>query len=61
MHLHSLRERNMAAGNTWLTSRITRMLDAADSDEMDSTPSSPNVNGKGVVISLNEYVHGTSV
>jgi hypothetical protein len=62
MQLEILRQKNLKLGSSHLTHKITAMIDASVRDDLlDSTPSSPNVNGKRVVINLNDYTDATSV
>ncbi|XP_064641576.1 metabotropic glycine receptor-like [Lineus longissimus] len=62
MQLEVLRQKNLKLGSSHLDRKITAMIDASvKQDLVDSTPSSPNVNGKRVVISMNNYTDATSV
>lgn len=60
--LELLKQRNMKLGNPHLQHKLSAMTEAAKKDDLpDSTPSSPNVNGKRVVINLDDYHEATSL
>ena len=61
--LELLKQRNMKLGNRHLQYKLSAMTEAANKEELppDSTPSSPNVNGKRIVINLDDYNESTNV
>lgn len=62
MQLEMLKQKNMKLGNPHLTFKLSAMTEAAMKEEPpDSTPNSPNMNGKRVVINLDEFRDGTSL
>ena len=62
MQLEVLKQKNMKLGNPHLTFKLSAMTEAAMKDEPpDSVPNSPNVNGKRVVINLDDFKDATSV
>ena len=62
MQLEMLKQKNMKLGNPHLTYKLSAMTEAAMKGEPpDSTPNSPNMNGKRVVINLDEFQDGTSL
>ena len=62
MQLEMLKQKNMKLGNPHLGYKLSAMTEAAKKEEPpDSTPSSPNMNGKRVVINLDEFKEATSV
>ncbi len=63
MQLELLKQKNMKLGNPHLTHKLSAMTEAAikADDEMDSTPTSPNMNGKRVVINLDDFKDATSL
>ncbi len=74
MQLELLKQKNMKLGNPHLTHKLSAMTEAAikaDNDDdvttydasydATSTPASPNMNGKRVVINLDEFKDATSL
>ncbi|XP_074645793.1 metabotropic glycine receptor-like [Tubulanus polymorphus] len=67
MKLELLKQKNLKFGNTILARKIATMCEVITRTEdqlttcTDSVPSTPNINGKRVVISLDEYTNPTSV
>ena len=62
MQLEMLKQKNMKLGNPHLGSKLSAMTEAAMKEDMEhSEPNSPNMNGKRVVINLDEYRDGTSL
>ncbi|CAI9727797.1 probable G-protein coupled receptor CG31760 [Octopus vulgaris] len=60
--LELLKQRNMKLGNPHLQHKLSAMTEAAKKDDLpESTPSSPNINGKRVVINLDDYHEATSL
>jgi G protein-coupled receptor 158 len=59
MQLEVLKQRNMKLGNPHLSVKLSAMTEAAM--RKDSPPPSPNMNGKRVVINLDEFKDGTSL
>lgn len=61
--LELLKQRNMKLGNRHLQYKLSAMTEAANKDELppDSTPSSPNLNCKRIVINLDDYNESTNV
>ncbi|XP_064610873.1 LOW QUALITY PROTEIN: probable G-protein coupled receptor CG31760 [Liolophura sinensis] len=59
--LEVLKQRNMKIGNPHLQHKLSAMTEAARDDLPDSAPSSPNLNGKRVVINLDNFHEATSV
>ena len=61
--LELLKQRNMKLGNRHLQYKLSAMTEAANKEELppDSTPSSPNLNGKRIVINLDDYNESTNV
>ena len=53
----------MKLGNRHLQYKLSAMTEAANKEELppDSTPSSPNLNGKRIVINLDDYNESTNV
>ena len=62
MQLETLKQRNMKIGNPHLTHKLSAMTEAAKKEETpDSIPASPNVNGKRVMINLDDFKDATRV
>ncbi|KAL3859157.1 hypothetical protein ACJMK2_009389 [Sinanodonta woodiana] len=60
--LELLKQRNMKIGNRHLQHKLSAMTEAAQKeDSPDSTPTSPNMNGKRVVINLDDYHESTTL
>ncbi|KAL8613926.1 hypothetical protein ACOMHN_032916 [Nucella lapillus] len=61
--LELLKQRNMKLGNRHLQYKLSAMTEAANKEELppDSTPTSPNLNGKRIVINLDDYNESTNV
>ncbi|ESO87905.1 hypothetical protein LOTGIDRAFT_127003, partial [Lottia gigantea] len=60
--LEILKQRNMKLGNRHLQHKLSAMTEAAKKeDQIDSTPSSPNLNGKRIIINLDNYNDSTNV
>jgi G protein-coupled receptor 158 len=52
----------MKMGNRHLQHKLSAMAEAAQKEDFpDSTPSSPNLNGKRVVINLDDYHESTTL
>ncbi|XP_071083633.1 probable G-protein coupled receptor CG31760 isoform X2 [Haliotis cracherodii] len=62
MQLETLKQRNMKIGNRHLQYKLSAMTEAAQKDDLpDSTPSTPNLNGKRIIINLDDYHESTNV
>ena len=68
MQLELLKQKNMKLGNPHLTQKLSAMTEAAikadnndNDDDVISTPTSPNMNGKRVVINLDDFKDATSL
>ena len=70
MQLELLKQKNMKLGNPHLTHKLSAMTEAAIKADTDddvihdvicSTPTSPNMNGKRVVINLDDFKDATSL
>ncbi|KAL5021248.1 hypothetical protein ScPMuIL_000403 [Solemya velum] len=60
--LEMLKQRNMKIGNRHLQYKLSAMTEAAQKDDLpDSIPTSPNVNGKRVVINLDDFHEATTL
>ncbi|PVD21196.1 hypothetical protein C0Q70_19364 [Pomacea canaliculata] len=61
--LELLKQRNMKLGNRHLQYKLSAMTEAANKEDLppDSTPTSPNLNGKRIVINLDDYNESTNV
>lgn len=61
MQLEILKQKNMKLGNPHLGYKLSAMTEAAKKEEpTDSPPPSPNINGKRVVINLDDYKDTTT-
>ena len=67
MQLELLKQKNMKLGNPHLTHKLSAMTEAAikadndNDDDVISTPTSPNMKGKLVVINLDDFKDATSL
>ena len=63
MQLETLKQKNMKLGNPHLTYKLSAMTEAAMKEEPpDELPAySPNMNGKRVVINLDNFQDATSL
>ena len=62
MQLEVLKQKNMKLNNPHLSYKLCAMTEAAMKGEPpDSAPTSPSMNGKRVVINLDEFKDGTSL
>ncbi|XP_041376919.1 probable G-protein coupled receptor CG31760 [Gigantopelta aegis] len=60
--LEVLKQRNMKLGNRHLQHKLSDMIEAAQKGDLpDSSPSTPNLNGKRIVINLDDYHESTNV
>ena len=62
MQLEILKQKNMKLGNPHLGYKLSVMTEAAKrEDPSESLPPSPNLNGKRVVINLDDFKDSTSL
>ncbi|KAL4234147.1 hypothetical protein ACF0H5_005800 [Mactra antiquata] len=61
--LETLKHRNMKIGNRHLQHKLSAMTEAAQKDDSpdDSKPSTPNMNGKRVIINLDDFKESTTL
>ena len=61
--LELLKQRNMKIGNRHLQHKLSAMTEAAQKDDSpdESTPTTPNMNGKRVVINLDDFKESTTL
>ena len=61
MQLETLKHRNMKIGNRHLQHKLSAMTEAAQKDDSpeESKPCTPNMNGKRVIINLDDFKEST--